>query len=219
MLADWARLPEGWTFHDVVSVVVDRQDRVYVFCRGTHPMMVFDLDGNLIDHWGTGVFAHPHGAHLGADDAIYCVDDGDHTLRKCARDGTILMTLGTPGTPQATMSGRPFSRPTDAALAPNGDIYVADGYSNAHVHKFSPDGRLLLTGEARESAPESSTFPTTSSVTATAMSMSPTGKATGSRSSIGMAASKPSGTTCTGPAGSARPPATVPFSSASSGRA
>ncbi|MEX2015247.1 MAG: hypothetical protein WD873_01330 [Candidatus Hydrogenedentales bacterium] len=43
------------------------------------------------------------------------------------------------------MSGTPFSRPTDVALSPSGDIFVSDGYFNAHVHKFSPDGKHLLT--------------------------------------------------------------------------
>ena len=42
------------------------------------------------------------------------------------------------------MSGEPFHRCTHTAMAPNGDIYVSDGYGNARVHKYAPDGRLLL---------------------------------------------------------------------------
>ena len=45
---DWAKLPEGWTFHEVADVAVDSQDRVYVFNRGKHPMVIFDRDGNFI---------------------------------------------------------------------------------------------------------------------------------------------------------------------------
>ena len=44
-LTDWAKLPEGWAFIDAVDVAVDSQDRVYVFNRGEHPVMVFERDG------------------------------------------------------------------------------------------------------------------------------------------------------------------------------
>ena len=144
-LADWAQLPEGWTFYEVADVVVDSRDRVYVFNRSEHPMMVFERDGTFVDSWGEGVFSRAHGLTLGPDDALYCVDDGDHTVRKCALDGEVLMTLGTPGQAAPLLSGEPFNRPTKVALDPaTGDIYVADGYGNAKVHKYSPDGELLL---------------------------------------------------------------------------
>ena len=42
------------------------------------------------------------------------------------------------------MSGEPFHRCTHTALSPQGDIYVSDGYGNARVHKYSPDGKLLF---------------------------------------------------------------------------
>ena len=41
------------------------------------------------------------------------------------------------------MSGRPFCRCTHTALSPRGDIYVTDGYGNAQVHKYTPDGKYL----------------------------------------------------------------------------
>jgi len=142
---DWARLPEGWSFHEVADTAVDSHDRVYVFNRGEHPMIVFDSAGNFVASWGEEVFKRPHGVTIGPDDAVYCVDDGDHTVRKCTMDGKVLMTLGQPGRPEPFQSGRPFNRPTKVALDPNtGDIYVGDGYGNARVHKYSPDGKLLF---------------------------------------------------------------------------
>jgi hypothetical protein len=42
------------------------------------------------------------------------------------------------------MSGEPFHRCTHTALSPKGEIYVSDGYGNARVHKYSPDGKLLM---------------------------------------------------------------------------
>ncbi|HYM90976.1 MAG TPA: hypothetical protein VEW91_05005, partial [bacterium] len=48
VVEDWARLPEGWTFHEVSGVGVDHHDRVYVFSRGKHPLTVFDRDGTFV---------------------------------------------------------------------------------------------------------------------------------------------------------------------------
>ncbi|MFI5013696.1 MAG: peptidyl-alpha-hydroxyglycine alpha-amidating lyase family protein [Hyphomicrobiales bacterium] len=140
----WEKLPQGWEFGDVAAVGVDRQDRVYVFNRGAHPMCVFDRDGNFLTSWGETVFHHAHGLHMGPDDTLYCTDDGDHTVRKCTLAGKVLLELGIPGRPSAFMSGVPFSRCTHTALSPKGDIYVSDGYSNACVHAYSPGGKLLF---------------------------------------------------------------------------
>jgi hypothetical protein len=69
---------------------------------------------------------------------------GDHTVRRCTLDGKVLLQIGVPGEPAPHMSGIPFHRCTHTALSPRGDIYVADGYGNARVHKYSPDGKLLM---------------------------------------------------------------------------
>ena len=84
VVENWAKLPEGWKLTDVASVAVDSKDRVYVFNRGEHPMMVFDRDGNFLTSWGEGLFNRAHGLHIDADDNLYCTDDGDHTVRKCS---------------------------------------------------------------------------------------------------------------------------------------
>ena len=68
---NWAKLPDGWTFRDVAAVAVDHKDRVYVFNRGEHPMLVFDRDGNFLSSWGEGVFNRAHGLHIGPDETLY----------------------------------------------------------------------------------------------------------------------------------------------------
>ncbi len=144
VVENWANLPDGWAFNDVAAIAVDSRDRVYVFNRGEHPMMVFDADGNFLSSWGEGSFSKPHGLHIDRDDCLYCTDDGGHFVRKCTTEGKVLLELGVPGKPSPYMSGLPFHRCTHTALSPAGDIYVSDGYGNSRVHKYSPDGRLLL---------------------------------------------------------------------------
>lgn len=142
---DWARLPEGLSFGDAPAVAVDRNDNVYVFCRNKNPVLVFDRQGNFLRSWGEEFgFRNPHGASVGPDDTIYLTDDGNHTVRKFTLDGKLLMTIGVPGEPAPAMSGEPFNRCTHTALSPQGEIYVSDGYSNARVHKYAPDGRHLF---------------------------------------------------------------------------
>jgi hypothetical protein len=141
---NWAKLPDGWALGEVAAVAVDDRDRVYVFNRGPHPMVVFDRDGSFLSSWGEDLFIWPHGLHIGPDQSIYCTDEGNHVVCKCSLDGKLLLRIGTPGEPAPRMSGKPFNRCTHTALSPQGDIYVSDGYGNAAVHKYSPDGKWLM---------------------------------------------------------------------------
>lgn len=153
----WGKLPVGWTFTQVAGVVVDKKDRVYVFNRGEHPLVVFDREGKLLTSWGEGIFTTPHGIFLTADECLYLVDCGDHTVRKFTLDGRLLQVWGTPG--KASGDGRPFNRPTDVAVAPSGDVYISDGYGNRRVHKFSPEGKLLLSWGKEGSGPGEFSLP------------------------------------------------------------
>lgn len=141
---NWAKVPAGMEWKEVGSIAVDDKDQVYVFNRGPHPMMVFDRDGNFLRSWGEDVFTHAHGAHYAPDGTLYLTDDFDHTVRQCTVDGKVLMTIGVPDRPSIFMSGDPFNRCTHTAHAPNGDLFVCDGYRNARVHKFSAGGEHLL---------------------------------------------------------------------------
>ena len=138
---NWWTLPEGWEFGWVPAVAVDSQDRVYVYSRSEHPMVVFDRDGNFIDAWGDDILKDAHGIFIDADDNIYCTERDTHVMRKFTTEGELLMTLGTPDEPGA--EGEPFNKPTDFALGPDGEMYISDGYGNARVHKYSPDGELI----------------------------------------------------------------------------
>ena len=170
---NWAKFPEGISFKGAVAMSIDSQDRVFVYSRSkTHPMMVFDREGNMLASWGEDWFGSAHGIYIDPDDFVYCADMGNHTVSKWTPEGKLLLTLGTKDKPSDTgyagipgwkpqhshyeklifasqcfaqkRIGPPFNRPTGVFVTPSGDIYVSDGYGNAQIHKFSPDGKLLF---------------------------------------------------------------------------
>jgi len=165
----WAKCPEGGAFGDIGGLAIDSQDRVYVFNRSAHPMMVFDREGNFLTWWGEG-FSRPHRCHVGPDGSVFCADCNNHTVSKFTPEGKLLLVLGNKDQPSDTgydmqlpsfdertaevrKGGPPFNQPTDIAVSPSGEIYVSDGYGNARVHKFTPDGTLLLSWGEPGNAP------------------------------------------------------------------
>ena len=150
----WEQLPAGWEHRDVAGVAVDLEDRVFLICRGDHPVIMYDSRGKFLGSWGEGQFTYrTHGITVGPDNSVYCTDDGNHTIRKFTPAGKLLLTLGIMNTPSdtgydgkdtktVTRPGAPFNRPTNIAVGPKGDLYVSDGYGNCRVHQFSPGGEL-----------------------------------------------------------------------------
>lgn len=138
----WGKLPEGWAFTQVAGVAVDSHDRVYVYNRSEHPVIVFDREGDFLTSWGEEMLTRGgHGIFIDADDYLYLVDRLMQTVMKFTPEGERLLILGSEG---RANEGKPFNHPTDVALSPVGEIYVSDGYGNSLVHRFSADGRLLL---------------------------------------------------------------------------
>ena len=160
LVEPWAKLPEEESFIDVCGISIDSEDRIYVFNRSERPMIVFDRDGNEVASWGEGLFKRPHGSCMTSDGHIFLTDDHSHVLYKFTKGGDLLMTIGNMDQPSdtghrpgldiferissITKAAGPFNMPTGVAISSTGDIFVSDGYGNARVHKFSPEGRLLL---------------------------------------------------------------------------
>jgi peptidylglycine monooxygenase len=136
----WGVLPGGWTFGLISHVAVDSKDRVYFYQRKDPPILVFDGDGNFLTGWGDGRLRDAHGIYAGADDHLYVCNRDEHEVLKLTPEGRIILTLGHRGRPALQA---PFNHPADVAVAPNGEIYVADGYGNSAIHRFSADGKHL----------------------------------------------------------------------------
>jgi hypothetical protein len=181
-LADWhAGFPEGWQPVEVNGICIDSQDRLYAFNDGEYPVTVFDRDGSLLKVWGKEYIKHSHGCSVGPDGSVYYADDGNHTVSKFSPEGKLLLMLGTrdqhsdtgyttvgpDGKPinifeaikTTKRGGPPFYAPTDVAVTPTGDMYVTDGYGNAKVHKFSPEGKLLFSWGEPGSGPSQFVVP------------------------------------------------------------
>ena len=91
---NWGNLPVGWEFRDVSGVGVDSQDRLYVYQRGEHPVVVFDREGNFISSWGDRITDDAHHIKIGPDDHAYLADRDGHQVYKFTLDGELVMSLG-----------------------------------------------------------------------------------------------------------------------------
>jgi hypothetical protein len=156
----WEQRPAHISHRDVAGVAVDASDQVYLFTRFDHQVLVYTSAGKFVRAWGAGTFTNAHSVRIGPDGAVYCVDNGDHSVRKFSPDGELLLTLGVPGAPSdtgyradlpvrihnvetVTRPAGPFNGCTDIAIGPGGDIFVSDGYGNCRIHHFSASGTLL----------------------------------------------------------------------------
>ena len=130
------------------------------------PIIRFTSDGEVVTSFGAGLIRWPHGMFVDADNNVWVADasgiggggrrgrgrGGDapapttgHTIIKFSPDGEVLMTLGQPGV--AGNGEALFRQPSDVLVAPNGDIFVADGHGaggNNRIAKFSADGTFLM---------------------------------------------------------------------------
>ena len=170
----WAELPDGRVWGATSAVAID-VDGISVWvgercgqneCRGSDldPILKFDPDGNVVTSFGSGLIAWPHGIHVDFEGNVW-VTDGRTTLptgdqpepevlygmqvHKFSPEGELLMTLGEPGGVPLGGEGY-FWQPNDVLVAPNGDIFVAEGHGNnpesspARIRKFNSEGELLM---------------------------------------------------------------------------
>jgi sugar lactone lactonase YvrE len=156
---NWAQLPPGRVWGMAIGLDIDIDGKsVWVFdrcgaktCTGSTvaPIQKFDASGKQLTSFGAGMFNFPHGLFVDRDGSIWVTDgkgEGGkgHTAIKFSQDGKVLMTLGTPGV--AGTDATHFNAPSDVLVAPNGDIFIADGHggdTNARIVKFSKDGKFI----------------------------------------------------------------------------
>src|SRR6202521_2331145 len=164
----WFTLPEGRTMGSTSAVFVAPSGHLWVAercgvnsCTGSDlaPVLEFDPSGKLLKSFGAGMFLFPHGLTVGKDGNIWVTDghgaDGKgHQVFKFTPDGKVMMTLGKAGV--AGDDPDTFNMPSAVAIAPNGDIFIADGHggnSNNRIVKFTKDGKFIKTWGKKGTGP------------------------------------------------------------------
>jgi len=161
---NWGTLPDGREW-GATSAIYPANDGEHIWiaercgtnlCVGSDvdPVMLFDQDGKVVKSFGAGMITWPHGMYVDADDNVWIADavgyapvpDGvGHTIMKFSPDGELLMKLGHEGV--AAQGNTTFNKPSDMLVAPNGDIFVADGHDaggNNRIIKFDSEGNFLM---------------------------------------------------------------------------
>jgi sugar lactone lactonase YvrE len=170
-LENWAKLPEGRTWGSTSGVAVDSDGKsIWVAercgvaaipsqikpgapfaCDGSRlpPILKFDASGMLVKSFGAGLLLFPHGLSVDRGGNVWVTDglgkDGKgHQVFKFSPEGEMLLRLGKPGIAGDGIGE--FNAPSAVVVAPNGDIFVADGHggnTNARIVKFTADGKFI----------------------------------------------------------------------------
>ncbi|WP_051620582.1 hypothetical protein [Paenibacillus sp. UNC451MF] len=151
---DWGKLPSGISYGYTHGVCVDSKDNVYVHNTGEHAIIVFDRDGNFLTSWGQEFKGGAHGFYLHKDadgmEYLYITDTKRGLLVKTTLNGEVLMERRRPERPDLYDSDRRYV-PTDVCVAPNGDVYVSDGYGQYYIHHYDSKGTYLRSWGGRGS--------------------------------------------------------------------
>src|SRR5262245_5525099 len=144
----WAKLPDGVKLDNMHGgLAVDAQGRVYIGARNSdRAVMVFDPEGQLITLWGDKLKGGVHGMMLrkeGSEEFLYlCPGKGPHEVIKTTLTGEVVLALPWPESCGVYQSRAEY-KPTNCAVAPNGDIYVGDGYGKFWIHHYNGRGEYL----------------------------------------------------------------------------
>jgi len=174
----WPKLPVDFAFGQIPGVGVDSHNHVFVFNRAENSSLclggeeacpppaptwqpgriaspaILSFDGKtgrLLASWGKDRFVSPHGLAVDSHDNVWVTDTALQQVFEFSNDGRLLLTLGTERT--AGQDGTHFNAPTAIAFAPDGSIYISDGYGNSRVAKFSASGKFLLEWGHKGSGP------------------------------------------------------------------
>jgi sugar lactone lactonase YvrE len=143
--AEWAQLPGGGTWDGSTSwITADGKGNVIVLVRVAPYFRMFTRDGKFVRAWGEdGMFDTAHSVTVGPDGAMWVTDSTDHVVKKVSLEGEVLLTLGKKGEAGDNTSQDKFNQPNHVGFAINGDVYVSDGYVNARVVHFTPEGKFV----------------------------------------------------------------------------
>jgi DNA-binding beta-propeller fold protein YncE len=123
-------------------VAADRNGLVYLLQRGdkADPVIVVDKTGRIVRSWGKGMYTTPHAIRIDPQGNLWTTDAASSMVYKFSPEGKTLLEIEVGGQP--TPCGN-FCSTTDIAFASNGNLFISDGYRNARILEYSPDGKKL----------------------------------------------------------------------------
>ena len=128
---------------DTRSIAADGKGSILVLRRSDPQVLIFNRAGELQDSWGEGLFLDSHNIDVDHEGFVWIGDRSGQMIYKFTMDGQQVMALGTKGVAGNNSSPDAFNRASDVAVAPNGDIFVADGYRNNRIVHFSSEGAFI----------------------------------------------------------------------------
>src|ERR1700723_2573094 len=153
---DWGELPSNIKYGNTHSVCEDAQGHIYIHhtvyqdSQSPDSVVVFDEKGKFVRSWGAMFRGGAHGMHLrkeGNTEYLYFCDEKHGIITKRTLKGEEVWTMGYPqGSPiyqkgpGSTGPGGAAGlnyRPTNIAIAPNGDFWVGDGYGSYYMFHYS----------------------------------------------------------------------------------
>lgn len=155
---DWGELPANIKYGNTHGVVEDSRGFIYVYhtvndaSESHDTMVIFDDKGKFVKSWGKEFKVGAHGLHIskeGKDEFLYLCDTKRALVVKTTLNGEEVFTLGYPEESEAYKPGPDGAKkkysPTNLGIAPNGDIYVGDGYGSSYVNQYDKKGKFIRT--------------------------------------------------------------------------
>ena len=156
---DWGELPASIQYGNTHGVCEDSQGHIYIHhtvnaaSERRDSMVVFDRMGRFVRSWGREFDGGAHGLHIrteGGQEFLYLCDTKRAVVVKATTSGEVVWTLGYPKeSAQYTLDadGKPATKysPTNVAIAPNGDVYVGDGYGSSYINQYDQHGKYIRT--------------------------------------------------------------------------
>jgi hypothetical protein len=160
VIHDWGELPASIKYGNTHGVCEDSQGQIYIHhtvhntSESYDTMVVFDAKGKFVRSWGKDFRGGAHGLHIrneGKEEFLYLCDTKRALVVKTTLRGEEVFTLGFPKESEAYKPGVKYS-PTNLAVAPNGDIYVGDGYGSSYINQYNAKGEYIRTfgGKGKE---------------------------------------------------------------------
>ncbi|MDA9843313.1 6-bladed beta-propeller [Flavobacteriaceae bacterium] len=131
--------------NDCHEMVLDKKNRI--FMTTTHPknnILIYDRSGKILDSWGTD-YPGAHGLTIieeGGEEFLFITDPETHKVCKTTINGKKLLEFSAPKEVKDYKEVNQF-KPTETAVAPNGDIYIADGYGLDFIMQYDSKGNFI----------------------------------------------------------------------------